>query len=158
MIFETLQRAGEKQSDARVRISNELVQLLSDQLYQSPLKAIEELVVNSYDADAKICRLFVPDSTELAQIDGRRFVVVFDNGVGLSQAGILDLWQVGRSNKRTAEIARRRARKQIGKFGIGKLATYTIANNLTYISKTSDGILSAIAAQCASRPHLIFLP
>ena len=39
-----------------VRLSNEIVTLLSSQLYQSPLKAIEELVVNSYDADAKECR------------------------------------------------------------------------------------------------------
>jgi hypothetical protein len=65
MIFERLQSSGQKQSDLRVRISNELVQLLSDQLYQSPLKAIEELVVNAYDAGAKICRLFVPDSSEI---------------------------------------------------------------------------------------------
>ena len=43
-----------------VQISNEIVHLLSDQLYQSPLKAIEELVVNSYDAGAGVCRLYVP--------------------------------------------------------------------------------------------------
>jgi hypothetical protein len=54
MIFEKLQSSeGEKQCDVRVRISNELVQLLSDQLYQSPLKAIEELVVNAYGTGAK---------------------------------------------------------------------------------------------------------
>src|SRR5439155_5261537 len=121
-------------SEVRVRISNELVQLLSDQLYQSPLKAIEELVVNAYDADAKVCRPFVPNSSELAQENGRKFVAVFDNGTGLSAAGMVDLWHVGRSNKRTEEIRKRAIRKQIGKFGIGKLATYTIANNLTYIS------------------------
>lgn len=143
MVFEKLQTSGEKQSDARVRISNELVQLLSDQLYQSPLKAIEELVVNAYDADAKICRLFVPDSSELAQVDGRKFLVAFDTGSGLSATGMVDLWQVGRSNKRSEEIQKLRTRKQIGKFGIGKLATYTIANHLTYISKTSDGVLTA---------------
>src|SRR5437667_11500446 len=121
MIFEKLQTAGQKQSEVRVRISNELVQLLSDQLYQSPLKAIEEVVVNAYDADAKVCRLFVPNSSELAQENGRKFVAVFDNGTGLSAAGMVDLWHVGRSNKRTEEIRKRAIRKQIGKFGIGKL-------------------------------------
>jgi hypothetical protein len=40
-----------------VSLSNELVHLLSEQLYTSPLKAIEELVVNSYDADAEECRV-----------------------------------------------------------------------------------------------------
>ena len=44
----------------QVALTNELVHLLSDQLYQSPLKAIEELVVNAYDADATQCRLLVP--------------------------------------------------------------------------------------------------
>jgi Histidine kinase-, DNA gyrase B-, and HSP90-like ATPase len=143
MIFEKLQTAGQPQSQVRVRISNELVQLLSDQLYQSPLKAIEELVVNAYDAGATVCRVFVPDGSELAQENGRKFVAVFDNGTGLSASGMVDLWHVGRSNKRTEEVKKRAGRKQIGKFGIGKLATYTIANNLTYISKTADGVLTA---------------
>lgn len=143
MIFEKLQSSGQKQSDLRVRVSNELVQLLSDQLYQSPLKALEELVVNAYDAGARICRLFVPDSSELAQQNRRKFVAVFDNGTGLSANGLVDLWHIGRSNKRTEEVRKRVGRKQIGKFGIGKLATYTIANNLTYISKTTDGVLTA---------------
>src|SRR5437899_874925 len=40
-----------------VSLSNEIVHLLSEQLYTSPLKAIEELVVNSYDADAEECRI-----------------------------------------------------------------------------------------------------
>src|SRR5277367_1925658 len=142
MIFQKLQSSGEKQSDLRVRISNELVQLLSDQLYQSPLKAIEELVVNAYDAGARVCRLFVPDSSELAQENGRKFIAVFDSGTGLSATGMVDLWHVGRSNKRTEEVRKRIGRKQIGKFGIGKLATYTISNNLTYLSKTSEGILT----------------
>jgi Histidine kinase-, DNA gyrase B-, and HSP90-like ATPase len=73
----------------------------------------------------------------------RKFIAVFDNGTGLSANGMVDLWHVGRSNKRTEEVRIRTGRKQIGKFGIGKLATYTIANNLTYISKTSDGVLAA---------------
>src|SRR5436305_9196579 len=102
---------GDQTKVVKVRLSNELVHLLSDQLYQSPLKAIEELVVNAYDAGAKVCRLFVPDSAELAQQNGRKFVIVFDNGTGLSTAGMVDLWHVGRSNKRTEEVRKRTGRK-----------------------------------------------
>lgn len=40
-----------------VRMSPEIVQLLSEQLYTSATKAIEELVVNAYDADASECRI-----------------------------------------------------------------------------------------------------
>jgi hypothetical protein len=120
-----------------VSLSHALVRLLSEQLYQSPLKAIEELVVNSYDADARECRVFVPLAT-----DDRHFIAIYDDGHGMDYAGLVDLWQIGRSNKRSEEIQRRRRRKQIGKFGIGKLATYTIANQLTYLSKTNQGILA----------------
>lgn len=115
-------------------ISSEIVRLLSDQLYQSPIKAIEELVVNAYDAHATECRLYVPQPGN----DEDDFIVVFDNGIGMDHQGLLDLWQIGRSNKRRKqkEIEQRSKRKQIGKFGIGKLATYTIAKRLTYITKS----------------------
>ena len=119
-----------------VRLSNEIVTLLSSQLYQSPLKAIEELVVNSYDAEASQCKLFVPQPS-----DDPPAVLVYDDGVGMDADGLSDLWLVGRSRKRDVEIERRAKRKQIGKFGIGKLATYAIANNITYISRCGAEIL-----------------
>ncbi|MBK8194435.1 MAG: ATP-binding protein [Lewinellaceae bacterium] len=56
--------------------------------------------------------------------------------------GLTNLWQIGRSNKREEEISKRSERKQIGKFGIGKLATYSVANEITYISKSAGGVYS----------------
>jgi hypothetical protein len=67
-------------------------------------------------------------------------VLVYDDGMGMTPAGLKDLWHIGRSNKRDEEIAKRLHRKQIGKFGIGKLATYSIAHMVTYVSKTAEGI------------------
>ena len=119
-----------------VRLSNEIVTLLSSQLYQSPLKAIEELVVNSYDAEASQCKLFVPQPA-----DDLPAVLVYDDGVGMDGDGLSDLWLVGRSHKRDAEVELRARRKQIGKFGIGKLATYAIAKNITYVSRFGEEIL-----------------
>ena len=115
-----------------VKLSYSLVRLLSEQLYQSPLKAIEELVVNAYDANAKECRISVPTQTQT------NFVAVYDDGDGMDYQGLVDLWQIGHSNKRDkeTEIEQRSQRKQIGKFGIGKLASYTIANQLTYITSS----------------------
>ncbi len=121
-----------------VSLSNELATILSSQLYRSPLKAIEELVVNGYDAEATECRLFVPEPTD----NVRRFVVVFDNGSGMDSDGLTDLWHIGHSRKREPDVETRAQRKQIGKFGIGKLATYTIANKLTYVSKKAGSILT----------------
>lgn len=122
---------GEGAEAVEVHLSNEVVQLLSEQLYRSPLKAIEELVVNSFDANATECRVFVPSPTD----QERKFIAVYDNGIGMDYDGLVNLWQIGRSNKRSEEVEKRTSRKQIGKFGIGKLATYTIANRLTYVTK-----------------------
>src|SRR5258708_5576023 len=128
-VAQALADLGESAGTLTVTLSNELVQLLSEQLYQSPLKAIEELVVNSWDADATECRVFVPEPSDQTH----RFVAVYDNGTGMDSAGLANLWHVGRSNKREADIAVRAKRQQIGKFGIGKLATYAIASKVTYL-------------------------
>ena len=132
----TLGRTSDKDR-ITVHLSNELVTLLSAQLYQSPLKAIEELVIHAYDANASRCSVFVPASN-----DGPEVVLVHDDGDGMDVVGLANLWLVGRSNKRTDEIALRAQRKQIGKFGIGKLATYAIGNNVTYISRTNGRVLA----------------
>ena len=131
--FETLEDIGETLRDpVPVTLSPELIGLLSDQLYRSPSKAIEELVINGYDADADEARIFVEDSGA-----GADFVVVYDNGSGMTYEGIADLWKVGRPKPRTEQLTRHADRKQIGKFGIGKLSTYAIANRVSYISKTA---------------------
>lgn len=139
LLVDLLESNAEHSESATVELSNELVPLLSEQLYRSPIKAIEELVVNSYDAKARICKLFVPDSSEQASEEGRHFVVVFDDGDGMTAKALVDLWHVGRSPKQGDRIYK--DRKQIGKFGIGKIATFAIANRLTYVTKTSSGIL-----------------
>ncbi len=138
LIGERLEASGVSRDSLEVRLSRELVSLLSEQLYTSPLKAIEELVVNAFDADATICRVRLPETlTE----DSAEPIVVYDDGVGMDIGGLADLWHIGHSTKRTEEIAKRRKRTQIGKFGIGKLATYAIARHITYLSKTEDGPL-----------------
>lgn len=138
LVADMLSNFERTKEPVQVALTNELVHLLSDQLYQSPLKAVEELVVNAYDAGATECRLYVPLPSDV----DKDFIIAFDDGIGMDRDGLTNLWQIGRSNKRDEEIQRRRERKQIGKFGIGKLATYTIANRLTYITRNSGQMLS----------------
>ena len=95
--------------------------------------------MNSYDAEAKACRLYIPSANSL-QNDPKSVIAIFDDGLGLSDAGMKNLWHVGRSDKRSEEIARRTKRKQIGKFGIGKLAVFVISSQLSYISKSGNKI------------------
>ncbi|WP_186188690.1 ATP-binding protein [Burkholderia gladioli] len=132
--------ATSKAQEGTVALTNELVGLLSSQLYRTPIKAIEELVVNSFDADASECYVAVPSPDGFASGSSPRVVAVLDDGLGMDANGLLALWEIGKSRKRDEDVAKRYTRAQIGKFGIGKLATYAIANCVTYISKSDSGI------------------
>ena len=63
--------------------------------------------------------LFVPSPG-----DDLPVVFVYDDGIGMDADGLSDLWLIARSKKRDESYERLMKRKQIGKFGIGKLATY----------------------------------
>ena len=55
----------------------------------------------------------------------------------MDEEGLKQLWHIAFSPKRGKAVEN--GRKIIGKFGIGKLATYALANKLTYICKAADG-------------------
>lgn len=135
-LADRLPAIGSERGELQVRLSNQLIQLLSEQMYSSPLKAIEELVVNAYDADATQCRIGIPVSS-----GEDRSIIVFDDGHGMDYAGLEALWHIGESPKRGHETSAKGTRKLIGKFGIGKLATYAIADRITYLSRQSGRIL-----------------
>ncbi|QDZ15873.1 ATP-binding protein [Humibacter ginsenosidimutans] len=140
-----LETRGAKVNPIAVRLSRELITLLSEQLYTSPTKAIEELVVNSFDADADSCWVFVPAASPGTDFDDLHVIAVFDDGVGMDETGLSDLWRVGASSKREEQTQRLRKRTQIGKFGIGKLATYALASRITYITCTGEGEILSVS-------------
>ena len=121
---------GDKTDDIEVRLSYQIVNLFSEGLYTSPNKAVEELVANSFDAGA--LRVHVLLSSNLHDEDAT--IAVFDDGEGMDQEGLKRHWLIGISNKRRLSPLPR-GRQQIGKFGIGKLATYVLADRLTHTSK-----------------------
>jgi len=122
---------GQQARAVEVEISYDVIKLFSEQLYASPLKAIEELVVNSWDAGAADCSVLVDTA------GARPVIAVFDNGKGMALDELENLWHIGVSNKPGLSKPKR---NQIGKFGIGKLASYAVARSVTYVSKTLDGI------------------
>jgi hypothetical protein len=124
-----------------VTLTNQLVSLLSDQLYQSPIKALEEMVVNSFDAMATECRISLPTDRN----DAPDFIAVFDDGEGMDADGLFDLWLIGSSKKRDGA----KPRKQIGKFGIGKLATYALARKVTWLTRR-QGVTRAVTIDYAA--------
>lgn len=123
--------AGKQKSIINVTISSKIIQLFSEGLYSSPNKAVEELVSNSFDAGAT--RTHVILSPDLQREDAT--IVVVDNGTGMAQEDFRKHWIIGSSEKRSSTAQGRKGRRPIGKFGIGKLATFVLATRLTHISK-----------------------
>ena len=114
-----------------VLLSYRIVELFSEGLYASPNKAIEELVANSFDAGA--LRVLVLHSANMHDQDAT--IAVIDDGEGMGIEGLKKHWLIGVSDKRALEKLPK-GRQQIGQFGIGKLATYVLADCLTHITKS----------------------
>jgi hypothetical protein len=126
----TYVETGTETSKIDVRLSYRIVRLFSEGLYASPNKALEELVANSFDAGARrVAVSLAPDFHDQAAT-----IVVFDDGEGMDAQGLKQHWLIGKSLKRDLATLPR-GRNQIGKFGIGKLATYVLANRLSHVSK-----------------------
>ena len=122
--------AGTETEKIDIRLSYRIVRLFSEGLYASPNKAIEELVANSFDAGARLVAVFLPADFH----DQGATITVLDDGEGMDVGGLKQHWLIGKSDKRDL-VKLPLGRQQIGKFGIGKLATYVLANRLTHISK-----------------------
>lgn len=130
-------RAGRETGSINVLLSYRIVELFSEGLYSSPNKAIEELVANSFDAGAR--RVHVLLSPNLH--DQGATIAVIDDGEGMDGDGLKKHWLIGVSDKRSLSRLPGN-RNPIGKFGIGKLATYVLANRLTHITKCGGSFFS----------------
>lgn len=124
--------SGTETDKIDVRLSYRIVTLFSEGLYASPNKAIEELVANSFDAGAHRVAVLLPADFH----EQGATIAVIDDGEGMDSSGLKQHWLIGKSLKRDLSNLPL-GRQQIGKFGIGKLATYVLANRLTHISKKS---------------------
>lgn len=132
---ETIGRASAK---IPVELSTRFLEHFSEQLYSSPQKAFEELISNGWDAGAECVDVRI--STDLKNPDAT--MCVLDNGASMDAEGLRWLWRIAFSPKKG--ISTQHGRPLIGKFGIGKLASYVLANKLTYICKASDGVIRRV--------------
>ena len=129
--------SGEPVKEFPIEIGPRFLELFSENLYTSPNKAFEELVANSWDANATSVYISIPDYLN----SDNASIWVLDNGISMDISGLETLWRITSDHKRSIESPKR---PQIGKFGIGKLATYVLASEITYICKASDGKIRTV--------------
>lgn len=110
------------------------IEHLGVRMYSTLSPVLAELVANSYDADASNVTILLDDT------DGKREIVVEDNGSGMSLEEINNKFlRIGR-NRRDDERSEDtpRGRKVIGKKGIGKLSFFGIAEEIEVVTKKNS--------------------
>lgn len=139
MVDSSISNSTAASESVSLEIDYQIIEHFSKYLYGSPNKAIEELVANSFDAYASAVHVFLT-SNFMSQK-----VAVWDDGTSMDAAGLKGLWQIANSPKKEdgARIARgpQGDRRIIGKFGIGKLASYTLGDQMTHICRQNGQFL-----------------
>lgn len=114
-----------------------ILELLADQIYQSPLALLRENSQNAFDAIRMREALgdrFEP--TIRVTVDSEH-VAVADNGIGMTAQELeTNFWYAGRSGKNTDAA---RAAGVVGTFGIGAMANFGIADQLSVESESAVG-------------------
>ena len=122
-----------------------ILELLADQIYQSPLALLRENTQNAFDA------------IRMREWEGHQFepaihvtvdeeqIVVSDNGIGMTAEEIeTNFWYAGKSGKNTDAA---RAAGVVGTFGIGAMANFGVADELSVESEsaiTGERTLSSV--------------
>lgn len=136
--------SSEKRIAFKVEFSR-ILELLADQIYQSPLALLRENTQNAFDA------------VRMRQSEGQQFepaihvtvngeqVVVTDNGIGMTAEEIeANFWYAGKSGKNSDAA---RAAGVVGTFGIGAMANFGVADELSVESEsaiTGERTLSSV--------------
>ena len=115
-----------------------VLQIVSKQVYETPLAFVRENVQNAVDAiRIQASRDRVLPSESRYRIDvtvDERKIIVCDNGIGMSSDDLRNFfWTIGASGKRTPEA---KAAGCVGTFGIGGFANFGVCETLEVISHT----------------------
>ena len=123
-----------------------ILELLADQIYQSPLALLRENTQNAFDA-VRMREAIQTDRFE-PQIEvtiSDEAVRVVDNGIGMTAGEVeTHFWYAGKSGKNTDAA---RAAGVVGTFGIGALANFGVAEELsveTESAVTGERTLSSV--------------
>jgi signal transduction histidine kinase len=106
-------------------VDSALLQELGERLIGQPHIALAELIKNSYDADARNCRVTFADNE----------IYVTDDGHGMSASEFRKYWiRIGSTHKIEQAVSRELKRPLTGAKGLGRLAVQFLASRLKVIS------------------------
>jgi molecular chaperone HtpG len=127
--------------------TSRVLELLSKEIYDSPLALLRENVQNAYDATLMRC---THDGTDIRAAEIRitltpERLVIEDDGIGMTEEVLRNnFWKAGSSGKRT-DLARKSG--VIGTFGIGAMANFGVCSKLRVETRSveSDTTLVSVA-------------
>ena len=119
--------------------TSRVLQILTSEIYDSPLALLRENVQNAYDA---VRMRFAPSGplADGGRIDvtiGNGTISITDNGVGMDENVLRqNFWKAGSSGKNSDD-----ARKAgvVGTFGIGAMANFGVCTKLVVETRTEVG-------------------
>lgn len=123
-------KVKEQKKEFYIKILGRLLEHLGVQMYKHRDAAIAELVANCWDAGAKNVWIYIPNKNEYDPLSSK--VIIEDDGCGMDEKDLQDKYLVIGRNRRIAENSEKNdGRKVMGRKGIGKLAGFGIATNMT---------------------------
>lgn len=134
----------EKKIAFKVEFSR-ILELLADQIYQSPLALLRENTQNAFDA-VRMREASDGEFEPMIQVNvDDEQIIVSDNGIGMTAQEIeTHFWYAGKSGKNTDAA---RAAGVVGTFGIGAMANFGVADELSVESEsavTGERTLSSV--------------
>jgi signal transduction histidine kinase len=132
--------AQKRNSGLTFRVKPRLLTLLGEQLIRDANLAVFELVKNAYDADATMCLVTLENPDD--QDTGR--ILVEDDGVGMDEATLRDVWMVIATDfrlKQRAASARSKTfnRFPLGEKGLGRLSIHKLGRSIRLVTRVKDG-------------------
>ncbi len=118
-----------------------VIRQLGEQLIRNESIALLELIKNSYDADASVCKvkMFSPDKKD----EGR--IRISDDGEGMDYDTLVNVWlEIGTSNrvdlrnKKASNRSPKFKRMRLGEKGIGRLGAHRLGKQIEIITRKKD--------------------
>ena len=111
-----------------MKVNLNVLEHLGMNLYSNVPAVLSEIVANSWDADATKVTISIDTKTKTIEIQ--------DNGTGMSRDDVIDRFLMIGFQRRNKQHVSKFDRDPMGRKGIGKLSSFSIANKITVYTKS----------------------